>query len=201
VKLLFVIEILGTVAFTFSGVVAATRKKLDVFGILIIAFVTAVGGGTLRDILIGVFPVSWLNNTPLLITIAVTYMGSLFYHQKFSQYKKIFFWMDTLGLALFSIAAINKGVDASLNIPVCIALGTITGCFGGVIRDVLLNEVPYVFREDIYASACIVGGIVYFLVLHFSNNEIYASSIAAAVVVFVRFLAEFKNIRLPDLYK
>jgi uncharacterized membrane protein YeiH len=201
VKLLFVIEILGTIAFTFSGVVAATRKKLDVFGILIIAFVTAVGGGTLRDMLIGTFPVSWLNNTHLLVTIAITYIVSLFYHQKFVHYKKLFFWMDTLGLALFSIAAINKGVDSSLNIPVCIALGTITGCFGGVIRDVLLNEVPYVFREDIYASACIAGGIVYFLVLYFFNNEIFASSIAAAVIVLVRFLAEFKNIRLPDLYK
>jgi uncharacterized membrane protein YeiH len=199
-KLITLIEILGVVSFAFSGAVAAMQKRLDVFGVLIITFVTAIGGGTIRDMLIGSLPVGWLLDLNLIATIFITYLAALFFHHYLRAYGQIIFWMDTVGLAVFTLVAITKGLQFNLHPVVCVALGTVTGCFGGILRDVLLNEIPYVFRKDIYASASIAGGVIYFVVLKILPEEYLAASVAGTVIILIRIGAKFQNWRLPLIY-
>lgn len=108
--------------------------------------------------------------------------------------------MDTIGLAVFTLVALTKGLQFHLHPVVCIALGTVTGCFGGIMRDVLLNEIPYVFRKDIYASASIAGGIVYFIAAKISHDHNISSIIAGIVIILIRVGAKHKNWRLPLIY-
>lgn len=199
-KLITIVEALGVMSFAFSGAVSAMQKRLDVFGVLIITFVTSIGGGTIRDMLIGSLPVSWILDLELIGTIFIAYLIALFFHKYIRAYSKIIFWMDTMGLAFFTLVAITKGLQFGLHPVVCIALGTITGCFGGILRDVLLNEIPYVFRKDIYASASIAGGITYFTVAKFWPDHNVASIAAGSVIMLIRVGAKYKNWRLPHVY-
>ena len=196
-----VIETLGIASFALSGAISAIRKRLDVFGVLIITFVTCIGGGTVRDILIGSLPVAWMQDIYVITTIFISYLIALFFYRHVIYLAKINFWLDTIGLALFCTIAVKKGIDFHMSAPVCVALGTITGCFGGIIRDVLLNEIPYVFRKDIYASACIAGGSMYFIVLWLSQNENLAEIICGSTIVSIRICTVFFNWRLPLIYK
>jgi uncharacterized membrane protein YeiH len=200
-QFLDVIEILGIMTFAFSGALAAMQKKLDVFGILVLTFVTAIGGGTIRDLIIGSLPVSWLQDLQVSYTITLSYIISLFFSRYIRKMKHTLFWLDTIGLALFCVVAIGKGIHFHLHPMICIALGTITGCFGGIIRDVLLNEIPYVFRKDVYASACIAGGLIYFVVLRMGGDENLSSIIAGTVIILIRTGAHYLNWRMPDIYK
>lgn len=194
------IEILGTIAFAFSGAYSAMQKRLDVFGVLIITFITAIGGGTIRDLLIGSLPVAWILDLQIITTISITYLVALFFLPKLMRLSKLLFWFDTIGLAVFCVVAIDKGVSYNLHPVVCIALGTVTGCFGGILRDVILNEIPYVFRKDIYASACIAGGIIYFACLFMGIDEGTTGWIAGIVIGLIRICAFYLKWRLPLIY-
>jgi uncharacterized membrane protein YeiH len=154
-RLADIIDILGTFSFAVSGAFAAKEKRLDVFGVLILAFVTAIGGGTIRDMLIGDLPVAWMHHPFIGWVIAAGAAGALFFGARLQQMQRLLNIFDALGLGLFTIIGIQKGVTHGLSLGVCIALGTITGCFGGVIRDVLLNKMPLIFLKEIYASAYI----------------------------------------------
>jgi uncharacterized membrane protein YeiH len=160
--LLTLIDILGTFSFAVAGAFAAMEKKLDPFGVLIICFVTAIGGGTLRDVLIGDLPVAWLSNLPATIVIIVGAVATLFFGGYLKKLDRMLFLFDAIGLGLFTMIGIEKGIDHHLNMAVCIMLGTVTGCFGGVLRDVLLNNVPLIFKKEIYAIASIFGGCIFF---------------------------------------
>ncbi|MEM7486675.1 MAG: trimeric intracellular cation channel family protein [Bacteroidota bacterium] len=195
------IDILGTVAFAISGVLVAMEKRLDLFGVLIIAFVTAIGGGTLRDLLIGNTPVVWIRDLTYVITIGITvFFGVLFVNQ-LKYFRKSLFLFDTIGIGLYTMLGIEKGLQAGLSPVICIALGTMTASFGGVIRDILCNEIPVIFRKEIYATACILGGGSYFLLTLFPIGESYAYLAAIFVVISLRLLAVKFKIRLPNIYK
>jgi uncharacterized membrane protein YeiH len=191
-----VIELLGTIAFTISGAFSAMQKRLDAFGVIVIAFITAIGGGTIRDVLIGYTPVSWMRdlNGPILITI--TAVCAIFFKKYLKNFKVTLFLFDALGLGLFTLIGIQKGVDAGLNNGVCVILGTITGCFGGVLRDILLNNIPLIFRKEIYATACIVGGAIYFGLSHLIDPN-WAKVIAIAFICGIRILAVKYDLKLP----
>lgn len=199
-RLIDIVEILGTIAFAFSGAYSAMQKRLDVFGVLIITFITAIGGGTIRDLLIGSLPVAWILDLQIIITILSTYITALFFLPKLMRLSKTLFWFDTIGLAVFCVVAIDKGLSFDLHPIVCIALGTITGCFGGIIRDVVLNEIPYIFRKDIYASACIAGGIVYFISYYSGIEQGSSGWIAGIVIGLIRVCAFYLQWRLPLIY-
>ncbi|UII76357.1 trimeric intracellular cation channel family protein [Flagellimonas sp. HMM57] len=195
------IDILGTVAFAISGVLVAMEKRLDLFGVLIIAFVTAIGGGTLRDLLIGNTPVVWIRDLTYVITIGVTvFFGVLFVNQ-LKYLRKSLFLFDTIGIGLYTMLGIEKGLQAGLSPVICIALGTMTASFGGVIRDILCNEIPVIFRKEIYATACILGGGSYFLLTLLPIGENYAYVAAILVVISLRLLAVKFKIRLPNIYQ
>ncbi|MDT0608548.1 trimeric intracellular cation channel family protein [Croceitalea rosinachiae] len=197
----FATDILGTIAFAISGVLVAMEKKLDLFGVLIIAFVTAIGGGTLRDLLIGNTPVVWMRDSVYVITIVITVIVAILFAKQLKYLRKSLFLFDTIGIGLYTLVGVEKGLEAQLLPIMCIALGTITASFGGVIRDILCNEIPVIFRKEIYATACILGGVSYFLLNKLPIPPNYAFIIAIFVVILLRILAVKFNIRLPNIYR
>ena len=197
----YTIDILGTIAFAISGVLVAINKKMDLFGILIIAFVTAVGGGTLRDILIGETPVAWMKDMTFTYVIIASAIFAIIFRKKINYLRTSLFLFDTIGIGLYTVVGIDKGINADLHPIICIALGTMTASFGGVIRDILCNEIPVIFRKEIYATACIIGGVTYFLLseLPIENNIVFV--IAGLAVITIRLLAVKFKIALPNIYK
>jgi uncharacterized membrane protein YeiH len=195
-----VVDILGTIAFAVSGVLVAIEKKLDLFGVFIIAFVTAVGGGTLRDLLIGHSPVVWMEQPLYMITIVITVVFAVLLQNQLKYLRTSLFLFDTIGIGLYTVVGIEKGLVAGLMPVMCIALGTITACFGGVLRDILCNEIPVIFRREIYATACILGGIGYFILRQFPLTDEYAYIAALVMVIGIRLLAVRYRIALPRIY-
>lgn len=193
----YLLDIIGTMAFALSGALTAMNKRLDPFGVLIIAFVTAVGGGTLRDVLIGKTPVGWMLNLNYVYVIFISYILAIIFRKKFDKLRKSLFFFDTIGLGVFTLIGLEKGVSIGLHPIICTALGTMTACFGGVIRDILCNEIPVIFRKEIYATICILGGIVFFLMKegHFSKDITYL--VTTLVIIIVRLLVVKFNWSLP----
>lgn len=197
----FTIDILGTIAFAISGVLVAMEKKLDIFGVFIIAFVTAVGGGTLRDVLIGNAPVVWLTQPVYVFTILGAVAFAIIFVNYLKYFRKSLFLFDTIGIGLYTMVGIEKGLSADLVPVMCIALGTITASFGGVIRDILCNEIPVIFRKEVYATACILGGASYFLIRLLPIDSAYAYVAAILVIIVIRLLAVKFHIALPSIYR
>jgi uncharacterized membrane protein YeiH len=197
---LLVIDILGTFSFAVSGAFLAMQKRLDPFGVLVLAFVTAIGGGTLRDILIGNLPVRWLKNDTAILVIFCAAIATMFFGRFLKQFTTTLFLFDALGLGLFTIIGIELGLEKQFGAGVCIALGTITACFGGVIRDVLLNNVPLLFRKEIYALACIIGGVIYFILKKIDLDADISNIICIIVIFTIRVIAVRYKLYLPHFY-
>ncbi len=201
IDFLFIIDIMGTLAFAISGASMAIQKKLDIFGVLICSFATAIGGGTLRDMLIGDLPVKWLTNEVIIIVILVGAFITPLFKNRVNRFSKTLFLFDSLGLGLFTMVGIQKGLDHGFSIGIAIALGTITACFGGVIRDVLLNHVPLIFRREIYASACIAGGILYAILLQFNLSGSIMQAACIITIVLIRIVVVKFDLSLPGIGK
>lgn len=193
-------DILGTVAFAISGVLVAMEKRLDLFGVGIIALVTAIGGGTLRDLLIGSTPVTWATTPLYMYVILGSVLFAIVFQSRLKYLRKSLFLFDTIGIGLYTMVGVEKGVQAGLEPLICVTLGTITASFGGVLRDILCNEIPVIFRKEIYATACILGGVGYFLLLKIPVPEAYAYLSGIALVIGIRLLAVRYRIALPDIY-
>src|SRR5690606_35473952 len=198
-KLILLIDILGTVAFAISGVLTALNKRLDPFGILIIAFVTAVGGGTLRDILTDA-NVAWMRNLTYVYVIFGSTVFAVVFRKRLGYIRRSLFLFDTIGIASYTIVGVEKGIAAGFHPILCVALGTMTACFGGVLRDILCNEIPIIFRKEIYATACILGASAYFLLHNTPISEDFIVIISGSIVIIVRLLAVYFNLSLPSIY-
>ncbi len=195
-----IIDILGSLSFAISGASSAMRKQLDIFGIIIIAFVTSIGGGTLRDILIGKVPVAWLQDSKTIIVILIGTIATIIFGTWVKKLNYTLFIFDAMGLGLFTLVGIQKGMDLHFSAGICIALGTMTGCFGGVIRDTLLNEIPLIFRKEIYASACIFGGLCYYALLLLKVENMLSQAICIVLIVLLRVLVVKHQLSLPSVY-
>ena len=197
----YIIDILGTIAFAISGVLVALNKRMDAFGILIIAFVTAVGGGTLRDILIGETPVGWMKDMTFIYVIILSTIFAVAFRSKIDYLRKSLLLFDTIGIGLYTVVGVEKGISAGLHPIICVFLGTMSACFGGVIRDILCNEIPVIFRKEVYATACILGGATYFLVIKLPLASDFVFVIAGVVVIAIRLIAVKFKVSLPNLYR
>ncbi|TRX16597.1 trimeric intracellular cation channel family protein [Flavobacterium franklandianum] len=196
------LDIIGTMAFAMSGALTAMHKKLDPFGVFIIAFVTAVGGGTLRDIMIGRTPVGWMLDVNYVYVIVVGFILAILFRKKFDSLRTSLFFFDTIGLGVFTLIGLEKGINIGLHPAICIALGTLTACFGGVIRDILCTEIPVIFRKEIYATICIFGGIVFFMLrkLNLDADVLYLTT--SLFIISIRLMAvKFKWHLSPLSYK
>jgi uncharacterized membrane protein YeiH len=198
-QMFHLLDLIGTMAFAVSGALTAMHKKLDPFGIFIIAFVTAVGGGTLRDILIGRTPVGWMLELTYVYVIILGYVLAIFFRKKLDRLRISLFLFDTIGLGVFTLVGLEKGINIGLHPLICIALGTMTACFGGVIRDILCTEIPVIFRKEIYATICILGGIVFFLLRKFNleANVLYLTT--SLLIISVRLMAVKFKWHFPTL--
>jgi len=186
---IYCVDLFGTCVFAVSGVLTAIQKKFDLVGTLIIGFVTAIGGGTLRDTLIGKLPVGWLNDRNYFIAIITGYFIAYAFKKKIIKFKRSMFLFDTIGIGLFTILGIEVALEFSLNIEICLIMGVVSACFGGVLRDVLTNEIPLIFRREIYASACLIGGIIYLVLMEISTYKNLNILFSISTVILIRYLA------------
>ena len=193
-----VIEFIGTFAFALSGIRLAASKHYDWLGGFVCGIAVAIGGGTIRDVMLGVRPF-WMLSPIYMICTLFAQCVVIVCHHYLRRLDTTWFLFDTLGLALFNIAGIQKTLECGFPFWVAIIMGCITGAAGGVIRDVLLNEEPVIFRKEIYAMACVVGGLTYWL-LSWLQVSLYITVIATiAIVCAIRFLAVRYHISLPKL--
>lgn len=191
------LDVIGTLVFAISGALTAIYKRLDLFGVYCIAFVTALGGGTLRDVLIGRTPVGWMLDNQYIIIITIGFLLSLLFNRYLERLRVSMFLFDTIGLGVFTLIGLEKGLEFGLSPIVCVILGTITATFGGVIRDILCNEIPVLFRKEIYATLSIVGGIVFFMLKELKIAEDIISIIVASFIIGIRLVAYRFNWSLP----
>lgn len=195
-----VIEVLGTISFAMSGSFAAMQKRLDPFGVLIIAFVTSVGGGTVRDLLLDV-PVFWMHDLWSCAIIFFTCIFSMIFKSLEQDFRVTLFMFDSFGLGLFTIIGVQKGLSAELHPVICVTLGTITGCFGGIIRDILLNRIPLIFRKEIYATACIIGGGMFLLLARYTTlSYTFVQILTILLIVSIRTMAVKYHWQMPKFY-
>ena len=193
-----VIEFIGTFAFALSGIRLAASKHYDWLGGFVCGIAVAIGGGTIRDVMLGIRPF-WMLSPIYMICTLFAQCVVIVCHHYLRRLDTTWVLFDTLGLALFNIAGIQKTLECGFPFWVAIIMGCITGAAGGVIRDVLLNEEPVIFRREIYAMACVVGGLTYWL-LSWLQVSLYITVIATfAIVCAIRFLAVRYHISLPKL--
>ena len=190
-------DYLGTLAFAISGIRLAAGRGLDWFGAYVVGFVTAVGGGTIRDILLDIKPF-WLIQPSYLIITALGLIFTIIFRRQVVRLNHSLFVFDAIGLGLFVVVGVAKSYAAGFPWWVAVIMGTVTGSFGGLLRDVLINETPLIFRTDFYASACVLGSIIYVLMGRYSSLPIEWVQFISAISVFIfRVLAVVLHIRLP----
>lgn len=195
---LFIIEVIGTFAFAISGIRLAAFHKFDWFGAYVVGLVTAIGGGTLRDLLLNI-DVFWMQTWIYLGVTGVSLAVVILFRKMLVSNNRMLFIFDTLGLALFVVIGIQKSLAEDYPMWVAIVMGGITGSFGGVLRDILINQEPLFFRKDIYATACLAGGLAYWLVLALGGSGILQQLVCALVVILLRMGALKWNWSLPVL--
>ena len=198
-SIFYALDILGTVAFAISGALAAMHKRLDLFGVFIIAFVTAVGGGTLRDILIDRALVSWMKDLNYVYAIIGATIFTILIRKKIDYLRTSLFLFDTIGLGIFTIVGTEIGVQHQLHPVISVILGTLTATFGGVLRDILCNEIPVIFKKEIYALACIAGAITFIILSYLEINTNTNYIITTLIIIAIRLIAVKFKLSLPTL--
>ena len=204
-----IIEIIGTVAFAVSGALEAIRKKMDVFGVCVLGYVTAVGGGMVRDVILGITPPNVFRNPDYALVAVITSIVVFFviYMKKDVMtgsfkiiYDKVLLVMDTIGLAIFTVVGVNIGIQQGYveKIFLLTFLGTITGVGGGLMRDVMAGEPPYIFVKHIYACASVVGAVVC-VYMYREFGTVVSMIVSSAVILLIRYLAAHYRWNLPHI--
>lgn len=193
-----IIDYIGTFAFAISGIRLASAKRFDWFGAYVVGLATAIGGGTIRDLLLGVTPF-WMYQPSYLVVTAFALGFVIAFGKYVIRLNNTIFIFDAIGLALFAVVGIEKSLAAEFPMWVAIIMGTLTGAAGGVMRDTLINEVPLIFRKDIYALACIFGGVVYYICTFLPISPTLTQMLTAVSVILVRILCVKFHISLPVL--
>lgn len=197
--LIYFFEILGTFVFAMSGLATAAEKKFDIFGGAIIAWATAVGGGTIRDVLIGRLPVGWMRDPNFLYAILAAIPVVYFFRKAVLGFPRTFMLFDSLGIGLYTVLGLEKTLALGLDPAVAIVMGAVSATFGGVLRDLLCGEIPLVFqpKEYLYASVCLFGGLFYVFLGLFGMDYRWKMIITILVVFTIRILAIRFKWKLP----
>lgn len=198
---LFIQDLIGTIVFAISGAIAARQHKMDLFGMFVLAFVTGVGGGTLRDVMIGSTPVFWMKQPiyVLMITLAVLITAIFRNRITSASWQKGLLIFDAIGLGVFTVIGVQKGIDFGLHPMICVALGGITGCFGGLIRDILRNEVPIILQKEVYVTASLFGGIIFILFREGGFESYWIDVATVTTVITIRMFTIRFNLHLPKI--
>lgn len=193
-----ILDFIGTLAFAISGIRLASAKHFDLFGAYIVGLATAIGGGTIRDLLLSQSPF-WMDNAFYLICTAVALVWVILFRKFLVRQNNTWFIFDTIGLALFTVTGIEKTLAANFPFWTAIIMGTLTGAGGGVLRDVFINEEPLIFRKEIYALACVIGGVAYYICHSLEMNNVTSGLVCGAFVILARILAVHYKLHLPIL--
>ncbi len=193
-----ILDFIGTLAFAISGIRLASAKQFDLFGAYVVGVTTAIGGGTMRDLLLSQ-PPFWMTNPFYLICSAIALVWVIVFRRFLVRQNNTWFLFDSIGLALFTVTGIEKTISAGFPFWTAIIMGTLTGAGGGVFRDVFINEVPLIFRKEIYALACVIGGLVYYTCHKVGLDNVQAGLICGTSVMLTRFLAVKYHLHLPVL--
>jgi uncharacterized membrane protein YeiH len=191
----------GVFFFAISGALAAYDKRIhrDFFGITFIAFISAIGGGTLRDVMLGIHPLAWIRDANYLIAIGAGVLLSVLLRNYLIKLRRTLFLFDTIGIGLYTILGTQKAMAADVNILASILMGMFSAVMGGVIRDTLLNDIPLIFRKEIYATACLAGGTSYVIMLKLGANDHIAAFTGIGIVIAIRIAAVVKGWSLPKV--
>ncbi len=196
-SLLYLLDLIGTAAFAASGAWLGVRRHMDLFGVLVLGLVTAVGGGTLRDLLLGDMPTFSLKNETYLYVAILAALIVFINRERFNFFEKPLLYLDAIGLGIFVVIGTTKALDFNLGFLGAVMMGVMTGTAGGVIRDVLANQIPLILRREIYASACLLGGILLVILEQCDVARPVAALLAATTVTVVRLLAIYYDWSLP----
>ena len=193
-----ILDFIGTFAFAISGIRLASAKRFDWFGAYVVGFVTAIGGGTIRDLLLDVTP-AWMTDPMYLICTGLALVWVIVFEKRLVRLDNTFFIFDTIGLALFTVVGAGKSLALGYPFWVAVIMGSITGAAGGVVRDVFINEIPLIFRKEIYAMACVVGGVFYWVCYRLGMESYVCQLVGGSGVFVTRILAVKYKICLPIL--
>lgn len=193
------LDLIGTFVFAISGTIVAGEKRLDLFGAAFIGFVTAIGGGTLRDMMIGISPVSWISSTSYLYVIVLAVLITFILKEQIFQFRRTIFLFDTIGIGVFTIIGVEKALAHGISTPVAIIMGILTAVAGGVIRDTLTNQVPQVFRKEIYATACLAGAVVYIVLKRFGVQPEINQTATILIIIGIRVISVKRKMSLPKM--
>ena len=190
----------GVFVFALTGAFKARAYKMDVFGGIVLAFVTAYGGGTLRDMLIGVKPVNWINDNIALVLVFAGTVFTFLLKENINRIKRTIFFTDAIGLGLFTAWGIEVALENGLNGFYSLVMGVITATFGGLIADILCNSVPNLLKKgELYATACAIGGAAYILLRKIPLDYNINLIVCVLIVVGIRIYSKRKRLMLPDI--
>jgi len=200
-QLLYLVDLFGVAVFAITGALMAGRKSMDLFGVLVIAIVTALGGGTLRDVILNNYPVSWIRNDLYILVASLAAIGTIVWVRLTQPiHEKGLLWADALGLAVFTVIGTEVAMQHHVPTSTAVIMGVMTGVAGGVMRDVICNEIPLIFQKEIYATACIVGALVFIAMRAVDTPYWLDSSVAMLSILLIRLAAIHWHIALPRFH-
>jgi uncharacterized membrane protein YeiH len=194
----YIFELTGTFFFAISGALAIQEDHDDLFGAGFMGFVTAIGGGTLRDIMLGSYPLVWIGDIYVLYAIFAGVIVAYFFFQNLVGLKRTFLFFDTLGISFFTILGVEKALSVGVRPEIAAIMGMFTAIMGGVIRDVLTNTTPVLFRKEIYATACLAGAILYLVLYRFGLDRNINLTISIILIFVIRIIAVRYKLALPS---
>lgn len=194
----YILEIIGTGFFSISGALAATDKsKPDWFGVTFIGFITSIGGGSVRDILLGSFPLGWVKDVNFIYSIIAGIVIASLFFSVLIKLRRTFFLFDTLGIAMFTILGTEKALAHDIHPVVAAIMGMFSAVMGGVLRDVLTNEIPVIFKKEIYATACLSGALCFIALNSFCDSRNFNIISSMLLIFVIRIVAIKFNLSLP----
>lgn len=199
--IIHLLDLIGTFVFAISGIRVAARADMDIFGASVVGFVTAIGGGTVRDLLLNNHPITWMADMTYPIVILAALPFTFLMGKKLKNFSKTLFIFDTIGIAMFTIIGMEKALAVGLNPFIAGLMGMISAVVGGVTRDVLCREIPLIFRKEIYATACLLGAVVFYLGLELKLPDNINYLITTAVIISIRTLSIKWNWAFPKMKK
>ncbi|MFC5681984.1 trimeric intracellular cation channel family protein [Flavobacterium sp. MAHUQ-51] len=193
----YALDLIGTFSFAISGATVTSKKDFDLFGITFLAFVTGIGGGSLRDLLLGNLPVSWLKDINYLLVILLGVLVSIVFKKVVFRLRKTLFLFDAIGIGICTIIGLKKALDIGIHPILACIMGLFSAVLGGVIRDTLCNEVPLIFKKEIYATACLIGALVYIVLRNFQIQDDFLNIITVSLIIAIRVISVKYNLSLP----
>ncbi len=199
IDILNILDVIGVTASAIAGSILACRRGFDIFGILLISTVASIGGGTIRDLLLNNHPIFWMKQYNYLILIFIASILTMLFYRFIKKLEKPLRFFDAIGLSTYTIIGIEIALKNDMPVFISVIMGIITASFGGIMRDIICNEIPLILKKEIYTTASLIGGIVFFILLHFGIAKEIIYPVTMITIFTVRVVAIYKGLSLPKI--